>query len=137
MNIGFTGTSTAMTVAQLLSLHDELTAQYVFGDEFHHGDCVGADNQAHDIAKVIGYFMVIHPPTDGKKRSFRWGNILRPKKPYLERNHDIVDECQMLIAAPRLMTEEQRSGTWATVRYARKMDKPRTIILPDGRIYGE
>lgn len=56
---------------------------------------------------------------------------LREPAEYLDRNHAIVDECSVLIAAPRSLTEEQRSGTWATVRYARKMGRPVVILDPE------
>jgi predicted Rossmann fold nucleotide-binding protein DprA/Smf involved in DNA uptake len=51
------------------------------------------------------------------------------KKPYLDRNKDIVRVSIGLIAAPKTNKEEQRSGTWSTVRYATKTGKP-LIILP-------
>lgn len=48
----------------------------------------------------------------------------RPAKPYLERNKDIANEgIDGLIAAPSGWVEELRSGTWATVRYARKLKR--------------
>jgi len=43
--------------------------------------------------------------------------------PYLSRNRAIVDETEMLIATPAEFTEQQRSGTWSTVRYARACGK--------------
>jgi hypothetical protein len=33
-----------------------------------------------------------------------------------------------LIATPESLTEELRSGTWATIRYARKIKKPCLIL---------
>lgn len=42
-------------------------------------------------------------------------------KPYLERNANIVEESSILIACPIDKNEEEwRSGTWSTVRKARK-----------------
>mmetsp|Transcript_30358 Transcript_30358/g.39138 ORF Transcript_30358/g.39138 Transcript_30358/m.39138 type:complete len:93 (+) Transcript_30358:152-430(+) len=38
----------------------------------------------------------------------------------------------MLIAFPPTSIEIQRSGTWATIRYARKKNKAVMIINPDG-----
>jgi predicted Rossmann fold nucleotide-binding protein DprA/Smf involved in DNA uptake len=37
-----------------------------------------------------------------------------------------------MIATPHSYVEIGRSGTWATVRYARKAGKPIYLILPDG-----
>jgi outer membrane protein insertion porin family len=54
----------------------------------------------------------------------------------LDRNRAIVDSCDVLIACPK-GPEEQRSGTWATVRYARKQKKRIVIIWPDGEVTEE
>ncbi len=47
----------------------------------------------------------------------------------LDRNRDIVAAVSILIAAPETDIEEQRSGTWATVRYARKKGIPVVIVI--------
>jgi hypothetical protein len=89
---------------------------------FHHGDCVGADRQAHIMVRALygpSALIVVHPPIDSKKRAFSAGDIIRERKPYIERNHDIVDDSHYLLAAPLLPEEQQpRSGTWETWRYA-------------------
>ena len=124
--VGFTGTQEGMSYEQTNALRQAL----IGATELHHGDCIGADAQAHDIAREIGGIrIVIHPPTDPSRRAFKRGDIIREPKPYLERNHDIVDESASLIAAPKSDVEELRSGTWATVRYARKMEKPVKMLL--------
>jgi len=58
--------------------------------------------------------------------------VLYNARPPLTRNHDIVDCTELLIACPKSMKEELRSGTWATVRYARKLERPVIIIYPNG-----
>ena len=120
---GFTGTQIGMTVRQSAELARVLMEEKV--DEFHHGDCIGADAQAHEIAYRQGIKIVIHPPTDPRKRAYcrKHDVIVLPEKPYLVRNHDIVDASNFLIAAPKNHHEELRSGTWATIRYARKQNK--------------
>jgi predicted Rossmann fold nucleotide-binding protein DprA/Smf involved in DNA uptake len=35
------------------------------------------------------------------------------------------------------MEEELRSGTWATVRYARRIGRPITLLFPDGGVLRE
>ena len=98
---------------------------------FHHGDCIGADELAHQIACKLNFHIVVHPPNNSRNRAFCgkcdeesgesdsvWW---MPKKPYLSRNRDIVDQSNVLIAMPNdPMREELRSGTWSTIRYARK-----------------
>lgn len=121
MKIGFTGTSKGMSPNQKLML----AGMILPGDEFHHGDCVGADAEADEIARMNGAKVVIHPPEDDKARAFCFGpeDDVRQPKPYLVRNRDIVDETELLIAAP-LGPEALRSGTWSTVRYALKRSRP-------------
>lgn len=135
MRVGFTGTQRGMTGPQAATLERMLRwAKRAEPDsEFHHGDCDGADDQAHDIAvDVVGLEPVIHPPKNPAKRAFKKAaRILKPK-PYLTRNHDIVDDTQRLIATPGEREEQLRSGTWATVRYARKLRRKVTIIYPEG-----
>jgi hypothetical protein len=133
MKIGFTGTQRGMTEAQQWAVARELDALPP-GHEFHHGDCIGADAEAHFLAKNRGYRVVIHPPTDEKKRAFCAGYvaILRPA-PYLERNQAIVAAVDRLIAAPAEDREILRSGTWATIRHALRKGIPVVAFAPDGR----
>jgi hypothetical protein len=122
MKIGFTGTQKGMTDSQIGELFNVLTS--FGGGEFHHGDCVGADIQAALIAKEIGYYVVCHPPIKKQKRGYFTHNnkILAPVD-YKKRNHDIVDSTDILIAAPQQNIEVLRSGTWSTIRYAKKKSK--------------
>ncbi len=132
MKIGFTGTQLGITAYQEMRLYDLLTAHFSQDgtpNEFHHGDCIGADAQAHDIALEIGYDIYIHPPEDTKKEAFKTNYTKKfHPKPYLERNKDIVDATVFLIAVPKPGPEHIRSGTWSTIRYARSI-KRRMIIL--------
>lgn len=135
MILGFTGTQRGMTERQ------RATVLYLFNElqlaVLHHGDCVGADAQAHKLAIVLNARIVLHPPNDDKLRAFcGQANGVHPPKPYLARNRDIVREAHDgLVAAPKGASEEPRSGTWATVRYARKACRKIWIVLPDGTFY--
>ena len=132
IKIGFTGTKQGMKLEQLKVLEDVLTKLRSSSDflEFHHGDCKGSDAQAHDLAMSLGFKIVIHPPKNSKRRAFCKGHELRPEKEYLVRDHDIVDECEHLIVVPKSRKEELRSGTWATYRYCKKLNKSCSIIFP-------
>jgi len=121
-----------MTWSQLTSLRRILDDQDV---EFHHGCCEGADTEAHLLANALGLSIVCHPPLSQSKQgvfptpgdAFVWWE---PKE-YLVRNRDIVEATTLLIACPA-KTEVLRSGTWATVRYARKRRHRILIVHPDG-----
>ena len=43
---------------------------------------------------------------------------------YMRRNDRLVEACTRLVALPRTSREELRSGTWATIRRARKAGVP-------------
>jgi hypothetical protein len=102
-------------------------------ETFHHGDCVGSDKEAHDLAAARKMRIHVHPPDNDKARAHCYGaHETSEPKPYIERNHDIVDACNPIVATPETHEEELRSGTWATVRYARKKGKTVITIWPDG-----
>lgn len=136
MRVGFTGTLDGMTEAQVKS----------FCEVVYNLD-VGADKQALDIVDRIQYQersglrdidTICHPPSNESKRAFTINNGTREPKPYLERNQDIVDEVELLIACPKEQEGEKvRSGTRATVRMARRRGIPIVIIRPDGKIQRE
>lgn len=127
MKVGFTGTRRGMTDLQTEEVNDWLRR---YAGALHHGDCVGADEQAHALG--LGWlWIVVHPPLNEKYRAFvKGGDEYRDPAPYLIRNHAIVDETEVLIATPKEPTEVLRSGTWATIRYARAQGKDVKIFLP-------
>jgi hypothetical protein len=132
MRIGFTGTRRGMTAEQECALRALLTSHA--GAILHHGDCIGADAQAHDVAVSLGWDVVIHPPLVEAQSAWRTTADVRKPRPYLERNKDIVRDTDLLIAAPAEASEQHRSGTWSTVRFARKQRRPIWIIQPDGTV---
>lgn len=101
---------------------------------FHHGLCIGGDAHGHQIARDLGYWIIGHPPTNPVLRADLECDELRPEKPYLVRNKDIVDETIALIAVPSEPEPQPRGGTWSTFRYARKIGRPTVLILPNGKI---
>jgi len=130
---GFTGTRYGMTEEQKSALRTFLSGG---SGEFHHGDCVGADSEAHDIAEDCGYCPVLHPPSDYRFRAWKEvpPSLMRIEKPYMTRNRDIVDETIALIAAPAEAAEQPKGGTWSTVRYARRLGRSIVLLLPDGQV---
>ncbi len=130
MILGITGSEYGCNEIQYAALASRIRHPSVI--EVHHGDCVGVDAIAHEIALAAGKRIVIHPPSDPRKRAWCAGppgqvTILEPR-PYLDRNHDIVVCSDELIAVPIELVEVKRSGTWATVRYARERAIPIEII---------
>lgn len=132
IKVGFTGTRRGMTGSQWASLTALLKAfcQRYDRVEFHHGQCIGADEEAASIAKELGCWIVSHPPTNQKAISNFAFDEARAPRPYLQRNNGIVNEADVVLAAPGEIEEQLRSGTWATIRYARRSGKPAEILYP-------
>lgn len=135
VKIGFTGTRKGLTDAQREALqavlHDEARSLDV---ELHHGDCVGADAEAHSIATWRGWITTIHPPTVDALRALCEADHYYPPLPYLQRNRAIVDATEVLVACPGEEAEALRGGTWATVRYARSQGRRVILVLPSGAV---
>lgn len=128
--VGFTGTRNGMTQQQTVAVA-MLILDYA---TLHHGDCKGADEQAHAIAVQSDLRTESHPPTKAVMRAFCKADVIHPEKDYIARNHDIVKSTYSMIAAPAKMFEDN-SGTWSTIRFARKNGKPVTVVFPDGRVW--
>lgn len=154
MKVGFTGTQKGMTLFQKVELAKHL--KELGCTEFCHGDCIGADSQAHDIALDCNInLFTIYPPNNPNKRAWRFNrdkvvgkseyqiidcftHLINVRwmleKEYLARNKDIVNDCQILIATPKEFQHSIRSGTWTTIRYAwKKMrldNNFKVIIIP-------
>jgi hypothetical protein len=133
-HVGFTGTQEGMTGAQLSRVRRIVASLYGW---LHHGDCIGADAQAHDLARNKGLKVALHPPINPSKRAFCDADLIHQEADYLTRNRAIVNVTDGLIACPKSFEEELRSGTWSTVRYARRLGKPRVIVYPDGSVRNE
>lgn len=108
VKVGFTGTQRGVNARQRRFLAELLME--LRPDEFHHGDCVGADCEAHMIAETLRVpAIVIHPPVIDKGRAFCGAHVKnrgskitwRELKQYLVRNRAIVEETDVLIAVPR------------------------------------
>lgn len=134
MHIGFTGTQLGMQPNQLQSFL-EILNNFDELHILHHGDCRGADEQAHNEVKKLGWDVILHPPVNSNKRAFCQSAFsIRAVKDYIARNHDIVDNSVLLLATPATVEEVLRSGTWATIRYANVKGVEFIIIDPLGNL---
>lgn len=126
--VGFTGSQHGATPEQLDWLRERLVELRPVS--FRHGDCIGADEHAHAVALSLRIPVVIHPPVNPAKRAFcPGGAALLPPDEYLARNRAIVDASDVLLALPD-GPERLRSGTWSTVRYARRQGKRVEVRMP-------
>ena len=133
MKVGFTGTREGMTPEQKGSFQKLIKDLGV--TELHHGDCVGADSDAHDLSSVY-IECHIHPCYFSHMRAYKETKpeFVYPIKPPLERNKDIVNFSDALIATPKESYQVLRSGTWSTIRYANAIGKQVYLIIPNGKV---
>lgn len=138
MRIGFTGTRKSMTKEQksVVSYHLWVRTSLI-GGEVHHGDCIGADVEFHRMAMRLKLEVFKHPAIEippSYQRAYCEGGVELGAKDPLVRNRDIVDAVDVMIAAPAHSHEVLRSGTWTTIRYAKRIGRHLIIVYPDGAV---
>lgn len=136
LTIGFTGTQNGMTDKQIEECYLFLVeATRIYNTNqlmVVHGACVGADHQFDSIAKEFNIVRGYYPSNIQRKQAKLESGAMAlgmPDTP-LQRNHLIVAASQIILAAPKESSEVLRSGTWATIRYARKSNKLLKIFEP-------
>lgn len=102
--------------------------------ELHHGDCTGWDEQAFQVARAVEartgqrIRIIAHPCNLSRWRAHTASDEVRPVLKPLDRNRNIVAAADFVIAAPS-GPEVTRSGTWSTVRYAKRIGV-RGVVWP-------
>jgi hypothetical protein len=138
--IAFTGTTKGLTEIQRWRLGLFLS-EMPGANELHHGVAEGADAEANDIARRYGWRTVGYPGVNKRGEPAGRADVtldeVRPERPYLLRNRDIVAGASLLVAAPKGPERKRGSGTWATVRYARAAGVPVLLLWPDGSVEEE
>jgi predicted Rossmann fold nucleotide-binding protein DprA/Smf involved in DNA uptake len=139
MIVGFTGTQNPGPTPRQ---HDAMR-RFLAGmqmSRFVHGAAPGCDTLAHNIVEQAhrGIVIELHPSNLGFRSSILYepiGNLeIYPELPPLERNRVIIRRIHGLLAVPRTDIEETRSGTWATVRYAREIGLPIYVVKQNGQV---
>ena len=151
-HVGFTGTRKGMTDVQMSRFREYLVEyRRKMNPEvevvLHHGDCKGADYQAHMLAYETDWAVEIHPGLDKNDESPHRAHCYdeRPDNvrevydpaPYGSRNMDIIMSSAMLLATPKTKEQTPRSGTWGTINAALRMGRPVIYFYPDGSVDAE
>jgi hypothetical protein len=145
--VGFTGTRDALTDAQRsrLKLFIKNLAPEV--EQFRHGGCVGADWEFHELVAELrdqnNCEIYVHPSSIYYReywaadweypRNVPGHFTVLSQRPPLERNKDIVQRSDMIIACPGTQANVLRSGTWSTIRYAQELKRSGYVFLPSGQ----
>lgn len=130
LHVGFSGTREGMNEFQKKHLAHWLR-EFMLKSKLHedlwlhHGDCVGADVEAHITAREYGYYIYKHPPIDGKLSANMPSDREDPPYSYSGRNQRIVLATHVLIATPK---KDSGGGTWNTIQHAINNNRPRVII---------
>jgi hypothetical protein len=119
MTVGFTGTRTGLSMRQSMLLQQVFNwltkagaTTLLYGT--HEAVALAADAEARDTAEKLGW----------EARP-----MYAAKGTELERDRELVKLASVLVAGPENDKEQLRSGTWATIRYARVRGIP-IIMLP-------
>ncbi len=132
-HVAFTGTQRGMQPAQGVAFTELICM--LRPDWFHHGNCVGADKDAHDVVRAcLPTKIRLHPCNITNKQAECVGDATELVLPPLVRNRVMVDQCPILVATPGEADEVLRSGTWATIRYARAKKRTIYLITPLGDV---
>ncbi len=128
MDVCFTGTRKGMTGYQMQQAAELL--QQAEPNRVCHGCAIGADRQFHHLAPVgiRDLFPCNAEQLAWARQNVTSGDVIHPVEAPLDRNRRMVDRSVLIIAAPQTLVEEQRSGTWSTVRYARRALRERWHI---------
>lgn len=141
MKLGVTATRAGLTMPQRLWFAKALRIPEV--EEFHHGDCIGGDEQCHAIADMFLDSHVsfhIHPPdvmeTRANCKSKGREVVMYQPRSYHDRDGDIVRAIDTLYGFPGGYEERLRSGTWYTMGLAKVAGIYLVICFPDGTTKG-
>lgn len=132
--LGFTGRREGVSLEQVGSL-EELIKNTSFKVAVH-GDCIGADAVFHDVVRKlkpdvkIEIYPALHPDFKANKHA----DLSHVPMKALERDKIMANKVEFMIAMPSTNHEILRSGTWATIRYSRKSNTVKRIIIinPNG-----
>lgn len=139
--VGFTGTRAPLACEQRVALAELLAQIDGVGDDaiaFRHGCCVGADGAAVALVRrARNWRVVAHPPSNPylmDRAALDMSHERLHPEDYLVRNRAIVAACTLLVACPKGPEEYHGSGTWATVREARRKQKRCLVVWPNGDV---
>lgn len=146
--VSSTGTRDGMTTSQMQVVLTELIVMHELETvvSIHNGLCEGADAQFAKMARPVFPYaeFVGHPGMNKRGESptrdysiDRLFDKFWPVDEYLARDRVMAQLCDVMIGTPATANEVRRSGTWATIRAARKLKRRIIWFEPDGTRHEE
>lgn len=132
-SIGITGTRGNISQFQSEWLDTWLTTNTA--KVLHHGDCIGADDMAALKFHRYDTYIIAHPGLVRKEyRAHCTANdLVMTSTETHRRNFTIVKLSDLLLAFPSGPEKDfPRSGTWQTIRIARRFNRSHIIVYPQG-----
>lgn len=133
---GFTGTRKGMT-----SFQKAITRRVMLIGRplvVRHGGAWGADEEFHAVWALDlrrRGLADVWPASQDRADLFKQENVhVQPVMPPLDRNVEIAKRSKFLLATPHYAEEELQSGTWHTIRTAKRLKVPTLIIWPKNRL---
>lgn len=142
MKVSFTGTREGMSTLQWIAVRALLLRKRELITLAAHGNCKGSDAEFHKLVREIcgkSVYIAVFPSTCNATRmpDPEDADYIAPPKGPVDRDRDIVRIGHDALIATPLASEGRRSGTWTTVRFARKRRVKRYIVLRDGTLVEE
>lgn len=133
-SVGVTSTRKGLNEVQRLWVTFFLKEHQV--NVLHHGDCVGGDDELAKMFHQKGTYVIAHPAhTINKyKAKCQINDLILSPDDTLARNQTIVRHSELVLGFPYTIEEEVRSGTWFTIRHAKKLKVPVLVIKPNGEV---
>jgi hypothetical protein len=136
MKISVTATRIGLTTKQ--SKAAVMLLRKLKPDILIHGAANGGDSELHDLAKLMGINVEVYPAvgvaSNVNNLHYVDGDVIHFPAAPLVRNKTMIDAASITLAFPGEMYEVLRSGTWASIRYARSKGTTLYIIYPNGII---
>ena len=147
MILTLTATRRGITSAQRAAVPGLLAA---YPTTLLHGGAPGGDEELHELISGLRGFLVsncqveVYPANASrhmfwkdKARFAPFALTVQPPEHPLVRNQIMATRADHVLACPETAHEVLRSGTWTTVRAARRAGHRVTIIEPDGTVREE
>ncbi len=143
INIGFTGCRAGPTIVSRKKFIEVI--QRLSPDIFHHGACVGWDEESVVIVRRFFWNcqIIAHPGISAKARhgdknpdrsevAMKLSDKIEREDTHFSRNRTIVNLSDWMVGCPPTFEVQDKGGTWYTIGYAEGQNKPISIITPDG-----